>query len=987
MRLRWRPSWLARVLPTRRRGKLWHWALVALTVALVWTGIILHLREASERAWREAANDTQNFARAFEQNIVRTLDAIDQTLLFVRELYARDPEHFDLTTWARSRQFVRGVTFQISVVDRDGWLVASNLGPIATPVNLSDREHVRVQKQSTDDRLFISPPIVGRLSRRVSLNITRKVLDAQGHYAGSVVVSVDPYDLTRFQETLDLGNGIVVLVGDDHIVRARAPATAGALGRRLDDAAAARFFAGPPTGTFVSVSPVDGVQRLLSFRRVPDYPLTVAVGVAIVEVLADYRRERTEYLAVGGVVTLLVIAAGVLLVRQRDRLVRSQIALTATLENISQGILMADTDGRVAVFNQRALQLLDLPETLMQGPPTFREIVQWQTRSGEFGPPEQMEPTLRRLVESGGMGGTNVVYERVRQNGTVLEIRSQRLSDGSMVRTFTDVTDRRANEEALAAARDAAEAAVRARSEFLAVMSHEIRTPMNGIIGVAGLLMDQELGGMEQAYVRIILESGNHLLQLINDILDFSRLDAGRLDLEDGAFDLPDMVRTTVDLLASEAQAKGLDLTLDIAPDMPHRVVGDARRLRQVLLNLVGNAVKFTEKGGVRISVTRLPGAADAVHASFAIVDTGIGIPPDALGKLFTEFTQVDSSISRRFGGSGLGLAISRKLVDRMGGAISAESTPGQGSIFRFDVRLRVHDGTVEAAPALPAPPRPGPTLPAAADAALALDAAPARAATSPSGKLRVLVAEDNATNRLVVMRMLERLGHHVDTVENGRAAVEAMAAAQYDLVLMDVMMPEMDGLAATAAIRALPGPAARTPILGLTANAMRADEAACLAAGMDHFATKPISAGKLEQAINEVLSPEVAARMAAKVHGAEDDGADRAALAGLVRDIGLDAATQLVRLFVDTAPRHFDVLRGLAARGQFSDLTRQAHTLANAARALGLADVARASRELEDQTRFPATTPPTSLEHLGTLLERGVAALRAWLPAPIEPG
>jgi len=361
-------------------------------------------------------------------------------------------------------------------------------------------------------------------------------------------------------------------------------------------------------------------------------------------------------------------------------------------------------------------------------------------------------------------------------------------------------------------------------------MSHEIRTPMNGIIGVAGLLLDMNQGAAEKHYVRIVLDSGNHLLRLINDILDFSRLDVGRLELEETPFELRDVLRGVTDLLAAGARSKGLELTLMVADDVPRHVSGDARRLCQVLLNLVGNGVKFTAAGSVRVSVTRLGRVPGGERLGFTVADTGIGIPAEAQDKLFTEFTQVDSSISRRFGGSGLGLAISRGLIERMGGTIAVESMPGKGSIFRFDILLRArHDDDGP------------PSVEASA-------AGPERCG------LRILVAEDNATNRLVVTRMLERMGHQVAAVTNGAEAVAAVQVGPYDLVLMDVMMPEMDGLAATSAIRRLPGPVARIPIVGLTANATRTDEAACLAAGMDHFATKPISTDRLAEAIAGLL-------------------------------------------------------------------------------------------------------------------------------------
>ena len=549
---------------------------------------------------------------------------------------------------------------------------------------------------------------------------------------------------------------------------------------------------------------------------------------------------RQDYLAGGGLLTVLVLIAGRSLHGQRARLLAGRAALTGTLENISQGILMVDARGDVAVLNSRAIELLGLPREFAHSRPSFRDILSWQLENGEFGPPGSVDPQFLEHVLAGGLTEQFSIYERMRADGTVLEIRTQKLPDGSAVRTYTDITARRANADALTTARDAALAAGRARNEFLAVMSHEIRTPMNGIIGVAGLLLESRLGPTEAHYGQIILESGNHLLRLLDDILDFSSLDAGRVDLNDAAFDLRDMARNAVDALAAEAEAKSLDLSLVVAEDVPRQVAGDSRRLRQVLVNLVGNAVKFTGHGSVRVAVARLPGepqfpgGPDVVRLGFSVGDTGIGIPPDALGQLFTGFTQVDGSISRRFGGSGLGLAISRRLVERMGGTIEIDSTPGVGSVLRFDVLLA--------------------RAPQTGDAGTSEAEPPVEAGESGCG-IRVLVAEDNPTNRLVATRMLERLGHRVDSVVNGLDAVEAVRTTPYDLVLMDIMMPEMDGLAATSTIRALPGPRARIPIIGLTANAMRAGEAACLASGMDHFATKPISANRLADAIGLVLA------------------------------------------------------------------------------------------------------------------------------------
>lgn len=421
----------------------------------------------------------------------------------------------------------------------------------------------------------------------------------------------------------------------------------------------------------------------------------------------------------------------------------------------------------------------------------------------------------------------------------MLDRRLIRMPSGEEIEIGTDRRPEETQARELAEARAAADRAGQARADFLAVMSHEIRTPLNGILGFAALLQDLPLGTPigpdERDYLGIIAQSGQHLLQLVNDILDFSRLDAGRLTLERTAFDLRGLVRNAIDLLQPEARRKGIELNLHLAADLPLRAAGDPARLRQVLLNLVGNGIKFTETGSVSIDVRMTEDDGALVRVQFRVSDTGIGISPEAMERLFTAFEQADSSISRRFGGSGLGLAISRQLVRQMGGDIGVESRQGHGSTFQFDVVLSARRASDRVQPV----------------------AVTEVSKTSDQGltPCRVLIADDNATNRLVATRILERLGHHVTSVENGSEAVSAVQSGSFDLILMDVMMPEMDGLQATSQIRALGGQAGRTPIVGLTANTAPEDLAACLTAGMNGVATKPISAAKLIEAMTEALA------------------------------------------------------------------------------------------------------------------------------------
>jgi len=511
--------------------------------------------------------------------------------------------------------------------------------------------------------------------------------------------------------------------------------------------------------------------------------------------------------------------------RFEDELKKSEAENRLLLDSIPDSIFLLDKEGNFLDYRTPNSSILYAPAELFMGK-NIHSIM----------PQDLVELTMNNLGLARQSGKMQVFEYQLPTNGEIkhFEARINLCEGGDFLALVRDVTERKRSDEMLWKAKEEAEAAAKAKSEFLANMSHEIRTPLNAVIGLTGLLLDTDLTHEQRNYLEIVRNSGDSLLSVINNILDFSKIDGGMMELEHSPFDLRRCIESTMDLMVTRAAEKGLVLKVVLDDQLPTMLVGDASRLRQVLANLLSNAVKFTDKGFVEVSV-RGNAIPEGFELRFDVLDTGIGMPQDKLDRLFMPFSQIDSSITRRYGGTGLGLAISKRLVGMMGGRIWAKSNPGVGSTFTFTIKVKLPCMQPVQHEVKDLKPDIKPPIEGHFQQALPLS---------------ILLAEDNAVNQMVLLQMLRKIGYQADLASNGFDVLAALDRQAYDVVLMDIQMPDMDGFEATRRILARFPKMKRPRIIALTAHALNGDRERCLEAGMDGYLSKPVKIEDLQSAL-----------------------------------------------------------------------------------------------------------------------------------------
>lgn len=623
------------------------------------------------------------------------------------------------------------------------------------------------------------------------------------------------------------------------------------------------------------------------------------------------------------------------------------------VEAAPNAMIMINAKGQITMVNLQTEKLFGYARGELLGA-LVENLVPAKVRMGHAA----LRENFLKAPQTRAMGAGRELYG-LRRDGTEvpIEIGLNPLEiDGEtfVLASIIDITERKKNEQ-LIAAREAALEASRIKSQFLATMSHEIRTPLNGIIGLTNLLFNMDMSEAQKEHLQGIRVSADTLLGLINDILDLSKIEADKMDVETINFHLGQMLTDAISIINSSAKQKGLEVKVEVDPSIPPWIKGDMTKLKQVMINLLGNAIKFTDAGKILVRAKRLKNEPE-ITVMFEVEDTGIGIGEDVRKKLFEVFTQGDDSTRRKYGGTGLGLSISKKLVEKMGGQIGVESLLGEGSRFWFHLQLEEGQEVI-------------------------IEKNHSRMAMNAQLKdFRILVAEDNSINQKVALGFLENLGIQGQAVANGAEAVELLKKFKFDLVLMDCHMPEMDGYEATQRIRQLENPRLRKiPIVAMTANVMQGDRERCLAIGMNDYISKPIVFEELEKSLLKWLPlKEESPKKEESEINSKDFDVMKEALVKLMKSYRKGFAQDVVHTFIMTTPNSLQKIEQSFQNQDYKTLMFESHSLKSSSLILGLRHFSSLSARIEGGCRKEEYNEmPELISQLRTEHERILADLK----------